>query len=276
MKHWKLVPVFLILSVAVGAAVLYRAEALRSRVRLADARREIDRLRAAPPTSPVPEAPASGMAGGAPSANPSDPDLLLAQLQELEQLLQEQEAARPAGLPQAGTEPPGPGAAPQSPRNWMEELKKTDPARYEEIVRRREQARQEMQAAHAEQSSFFLQRAEEARAAEEQAHYQQIAEILDGTWQMMELLRSELPAEQRRELRNSIRDNLRTLTPLLDTERNKEWRRLSLELGATEAEAQVVAARINQVLRVTNARNLLRHGPGGGGSGSRPEPNRNR
>lgn len=271
-----LIPGVLLLTAAIGVAVLYRAEAARSSARLADALREIERLRAAPAMGserPTPTDPAAGTVQASPSAARMDPEALLAQLQEFERLMQESEPG-PTVAPQNGSASAGSGTVTQSPRNWMEDLKKTDPARYEEMVRQREQARQEMLAARAEQSDFFLNRAEESQAAEEQAHYQQIAQLLDSTWQMMEMLRANLPEEQRREMRTAIRDNLRTLSPLLAAERNKEWRRLGQELGATEAESKVIADRINQVLRVTNARDLLRHRSGGGGSGSRPEPGR--
>lgn len=273
MHAWKFPLALGLLAAALGAAAVYRAEANRSEARLAEALREIARLRAPAPASPEPAdsgAPARDAALAPPSDGTSDPDILLGQIRELEQLLQEPEAATDSHSQGAG-ESAAPTATPQNPGNWMEDLRRTDPARYEEVVRRREQARQELLAARAEQSDFFRQRAEEAPAEDEQTHYRQMAQILDSTWQMMEMLRTELPAEQRRELQGAIRDNLRTLSPMLAAERNKEWRRLGLELGASPAESQAVADRINQVLRVTNTRYLLRQR---GGPSSRAEPRR--
>jgi hypothetical protein len=271
MQHIKSTLTVLALAGTVGVAVLYRAEAIQARNQLLAVTGELNRLRGTPKARIRPEpAPAIGEPEARPTAEPdsTDPEGLLAQIQELELVLQKQDSAI-AAQTAAATAPSGTGPLPPRPQDWMEDLKKSDPARYEELIRRREQARQEAQVAFAERTDFFLNRAESSRSEEDRQTYRQIAQIVDSTWQMMELLRTDLPGDQRREMMSAVRDNLRTLQPMLTAERNREWQRLSLEMGGTDSDAKALSDRINQVLRVTSTHNLFRNRPGEGGGHSR-------
>ena len=139
------------------------------------------------------------------------------------------------------------------PRDWMAEMRESDPERYEEIMERREQARQRVQDAFARQAAHFLYRDMEAMSETEQQEYSLMLGLLAEVWQLSEQLQSdELPPEERGELRRELMQNIRDLRPMLETERDREFYEMGLQLGYDERAAAQFVNYINEMIEITS------------------------
>lgn len=166
--------------------------------------------------------------------------------------------------------------APAERRSWLEDLQQTDPARYEEIMARREQARQEARYDIAKKAAFFLQQPVEGLSEVEQEEYVRIMELLTASLKLTEQLDAGLGGDERREVVRSLRDNMRELSPLLEAERGKEFFQVGKDLGYSDADAEAFAAYLTEVVDLTSVNKIFRNamrgmgGWGGGGWGGEP------
>ncbi len=150
-------------------------------------------------------------------------------------------------------------------RDWMADLQERDPERYEEIMERREQARQRVQDAFARQAAHFLYRDMEAMSETEQQEYSRMLGLLAETWQLSEQLQSdELAREQRGELRRELMQNIRALRPMLEDERDREFYEMGLQLGYDERAAADFVNYINEMIEITTFSGMWGGGTGRG------------
>ncbi len=157
---------------------------------------------------------------------------------------------------------------------WLEQIKESDPKRYEEIQERRKEARENMQRSIAEQADYYLGRDTSTMEEDEFEEYEEMLILLDETWRMAELMQSDLPWEERRPIRRTMRDNMEQLAPLMDTERDNEFYQIGLDFGYTTSEAAEFTEYLNGVIEVTSMRSLyegMYSGRRGGGGGGRSE-----
>jgi hypothetical protein len=157
---------------------------------------------------------------------------------------------------------------------WLEEIKESDPKRYEEIQERRKEARENMQRSIAEQADYYLSRDTSVMEEDEFAEYEQMLVLLDETWGLAEQMQSNMPWEERRTIRRTMHDNMEQLDPLLDTERDREFYQIGLDFGYTESEAAEFTDYLNGVIEVTSMRSLyegMHSGRRGGGGRSSNE-----
>ncbi len=199
---------------------------------------------------------------------------LQAQLDEKDRLiasLRKPAEAAPEPMGNVSTNPAAEGRRPWRDRGArLEEIKQTDPKRYEEIQARRQEARQMMQRSIAEQATYFLDRNKAAMDEPERAEYDRLLGLLDETWRLAEQMQSDVPGEDRHTLMRTLHDNMQELTPLMETERDRAFYQIGLDFGYTESEAQEFTDYLNGVIDVTSMSSLfqgMHSGRGGGGDG---------
>lgn len=273
-SKWKIafaVCVFLLLGVTLLAVQSTRNAARMDR-EVAAVRAEADALRQQrPEPSGNRPTPASGM----------DADVwrervnrLQAQLAEKDRLIasfQKPNETAPAPAGAAATNPPPPEERrPWRDRGaWLEEIKQTDPQRYEEIQARRQEAKQRTQRSIAEQAVYYLNRDTAAMDETEAAEYKKLTGLLDETWRLAEQMQSEPSSEERHALMETMRANVDELMPLMETERDRAFYEIGLDSGYTEREAQDFTDYLNKVIEATSVRTLMdgMHGGSRGGRG---------
>jgi len=179
---------------------------------------------------------------------------LESRVQELEAAMAEKNAIL-GGLYRTQTNHAEPTPAPWRDRGaWLEDLKRDDPERYQEIVRRREEARQRVNDAFARKAAHFLENDTSGMTEEERRQHEHMLHLLDETWKLADHLRTDPPREERREVMRTMRENMVELQPMLDAERDKEFYRLGLDMGYAEGDALAFVDYLNEVLEVTSMR----------------------
>ena len=176
----------------------------------------------------------------------------------------------PADMPPPGL-PPGEDRRPGRDRGaWLEEIKQTDPQRYEEIQARRQEARQRRQRSIAEQANYFLDRDTAKMDEAARAEYGRMLGLLDETWRLSEQMQSDLSWEERRPLMRTLHDNMDELAPLMETERDRTFYEIGRDFGYTESEANDFVEYLNGIIEVTSMRTLFGGMHGGGPRGGGP------
>ncbi len=164
---------------------------------------------------------------------------------------------------------------PEERRSWLENLQANDPERYREIMERRETARETARYEIARKAAHLLFREDIQRGEEEADEYRQMIDLLHESMLLTERLGTDDANEDRREIMRTLRGNLRTLGPLLETERDRELFRIGRDLGYSEEDAAGFALYIRDVIDITSVNSIFRGvmrdmgGWGGGGGGPR-------
>jgi len=153
---------------------------------------------------------------------------------------------------------------PPGERDRLESVKETDPERYKEMQERREEGRRHMRDSLARTSAHVLERDTSEMTETEREEYGLMVQLLEETWQLAEQMETDLPREQRREIRHALRDNMRELDPLLQAERDRVFREVGAAVGYPEDEAGAFADYLNEVVDMTSL-NWLRRAGGPGG-----------
>ncbi|MBU1692718.1 MAG: hypothetical protein KKC51_02020 [Verrucomicrobia bacterium] len=272
----------ILLIVALSVAALYKIRADRLHGQWMATRAEADELRRRPlppPMEPSPPEPVVEVKAAyvSPVADPEDP-ALRDRVRELEAALAEKDRVIWDLQVKATNRPPDEARRPRDQRNWMEELRQSDPARYEEIQKRREERQQQISDQFAQKAAYFLKRDTSKMAEAERESYSQMLQLLDETWRMAEQLRVEMPREERRALSESLHEKMDVLNPLLQQERTRTFMEAGLEVGYSDEEAAQFAEYLNTVIDLTSPRGMFRGGPPGregsrrGGSGAPAAP----
>jgi hypothetical protein len=214
--------------------------------------------------------------------NAPDPDAaLLAEVTTLRSRVRELEAQleeRPVAMT-ASTRPTPPGENDQprperrDPNQWLEDLRQTDPQRYEEIQARRAAMQQTIQENFARRAAYLLERDTSRLSEDEAKEHQLMVSLLTETWQMVDQIQQDgLSREERWELAGAMRQNVSTLVPLLDNERNRALRDLGQDMGYAPEEAQNFAEYVDEIYELTSPGPLFRS-TGRGGRGGGPPRN---
>ncbi len=156
------------------------------------------------------------------------------------------EAAQPLSTPE-GTE----DTEPQDRRRWLERLAETDPERYAEIQERREAARHRVRESFAQKTAHFLYRDRDTLTDDERREYDYMLSLLGETWMLVEQLQDgDVP--DRREARRELRQNMRTLRPMLERERDREFFDMAVQLGYDEQGANEFVDYVNEMIDITS------------------------
>lgn len=140
----------------------------------------------------------------------------------------------------------------------LDDLKQTNPRQYEDVIKRREQVRQEIQTSFAEKEAYFGNSDPSNMSEEEQAAYQQMAQLLDETRRLTEQMRAGLPPNERQAVMQTLQQNRSELAPMLDAARSKEWVNLGIQLGYNDEDAQAFGNYINKVIDLTSMQSIYR------------------
>ncbi|MFC1463165.1 hypothetical protein ACFLQU_06155, partial [Verrucomicrobiota bacterium] len=174
--------------------------------------------------------------------------------------------------------------APPRPRRrgraeWMAELKKKDSKRYEELIKRREEAREQSRRQLAEMSAYYLNRDSEGMDDDGKAEHVKMLDLLEQTWRLTEQLQADPPSEERRQIFRSLVVNVHILAPMLQDERDQRFTELGTEMGYNEEEAVEFAGYLNEVIDLTTISGIfhgMRRGPPRSGSDdkqpAKPQP----
>jgi len=158
---------------------------------------------------------------------------------------------------------------PRRDRNdWMEELKATDPERYQEIMERRAEARRRMSETFAVKAAHFLDRDTSLMSRVEEENYHHMISLLDETWRIAEKLNTDTPREERWPLMRQMHENIEVLSPLLDAQREREFRQIALDFGYDDMEAAQFVEYMNKIVDVTTMRSFFESMRAGGPPGS--------
>lgn len=166
----------------------------------------------------------------------------------------DREIARLKGVPA----PPDTASTNAVRRNWLEEMKTTDPERYQEILDRREQGRQSTRYQIAMRAARFLANDRASLSEEEREQRAIMFSLLDESLTLAEKIRSDMPEQERREVSRALRENMRELSPLMDLERDRELMQLGMDIGYDEANAADFVVLVNEILEMTSVSSMLR------------------
>ena len=217
----------------------------------------------APAQAPVPVVEAEPVAAPPAPAVVNDDDQQRRILELEAQLRAKDDEIR--ALRQAATNTaPAPEAFWRGRQEWLEQLKKDDPAQYERIMKERDETRQRVREAYARKAAHFLDRDTSTMTDTEQQHYTLMLKLLDDAWKLSDQLRAEnLPREQRHELVGAIHETMDQLGPLLDAQRDKEFYNLALELGYKTDEADLFVTYVTNIIDATSVQAVIPRGRGG-------------
>lgn len=206
-----------------------------------------------------------------PAAPDSDLTGLQNRIAELELQLSGKEALIVSLRQSAVTRPPDHSPKSMDPLHVASQ-KTNDVARLAEAEKRREEFQQKVQNSFARQANFLLNRDTSKMSEKEKQQYEKMVGLLDETWKAAAQMQAPLPPEQRREVMRTVRNNLKALSPLLATERTREFYDLGVSLGYNETEAAQFVSYIADVIDVTSVNKLFPQGHnhsgqrGGGGT----------
>ncbi len=206
-----------------------------------------------------------------PAATESDLTEFQNRIAELELQLSGKEALIVSLRQSAVTRPPDHPPKPMDPV-VVASRKTNDVARLAEAEKRRQEFQQKIQNSFARQANFLLNRDTSKMSEKEKQQYEKMVGLLDETWKAAAQMQAPLPPEQRREVMHTVRNNLKALSPLLATERTREFYDLGVSLGYNETEAAQFVSYIADVIDVTSVNKLFPQGHnhsgqrGGGGT----------
>jgi hypothetical protein len=272
--------------VSSGLAVYFRMEAETARIESSARQLQLERLQASAPatlpTRPEPAAPPPGPAP-APVFTASDVEeatTLRERVQQLESALTRQDALV-ASLQSAAAAPPAATNRPWRGReDWLNTLRAEEPERYQEILRRREEARRRVQNEFARKAAYLLGQDVSSRSRAEKEEHAKLLELLDETWRLSaQLQASTRPREERRAIFRALRENMEELAPRLEAEREREFHAAGRQLGYNEQDAAAFAAYLNEIIELTSMRSVMQNmrprfesGEGPGAEGTRGPP----
>lgn len=148
--------------------------------------------------------------------------------------------------------------------SWMEEMRTNDPVRYEQMIERREEARRRTDEAFARKATHFLYRDTSRMTETEKEEYDLLIQLLNDTWRLHAQMASDLPRDERWELRRAMNERMAVLDPILRQERDRAFVEMAAELGYRGDAANQFADYIHELIDITSFDTLFRGGRGGG------------
>jgi hypothetical protein len=240
---------------------------------------------ALPVARPTPPAAATATPRLAPEGNAESAPLLAVKDNQIE-ALQGQLAASQAKLAEAEQRiaaardrgdrgPPG-GRARFDAR--MEELRQTDPARYQAMQEQRARMREQMTNSLAKQSALVMNLDVEQMTEDQRANHDRLVQVLEENWKCMDILNTQPESEQAAVARQTLRDNRFEMRDLLASERQASLMQMARSIGYSE-NPQEFADAVSQIVDLTSPENYLRRNrppeglpPGAPPRGAPPQP----
>lgn len=249
-----------VLLASAGGAVYYRSQAVKYERRWGEAMEQLaDTLRDSKPFR-AREKPVPGIPKSATVIDTTREHQIAGLLAELEEKQRQIETLTQAAKKQANTNR-FPNAGDR--QRQLEELKENDPEKYEEIIARREEMRNQMQNNFAQKAISLLDRDTSTLSGKELDHYEQMLNNMDTAWTLLEKMTSpDTPPEERREIRQELAETAQELQPILKEERERRFVELGVESGYSETEAKAFAEYIGNTIQATSLQPFAgRRGP---------------
>jgi len=278
MKSMMIAAVILVMTVSFASVHFYRQarEAVETKTEaektVVELRQKVQLLQEKIEPAAVPEAP---------EVLKVDQDTTVRDLEERIKAKDEQIVMLHAML--ATNQAPATPPQPEERRSWMDDLRENDPERYKEIRERQETARQAAKYEIAKKAAHFLQRDDASMTEAEAEQYARMMNLLTESLRLTEKLNADLPRDQRWDIARSLRENMRDLSPMLESEREKEFYQIGKDMGYSDDDAVAFASYIREVVDLTSVQSIFRssmqamgggwggRGGGGDGPGTRPD-----
>ena len=187
---------------------------------------------------------------------------------------QEGVTPRPVDVEQGRRDTEGQAGGRRRMEDWIANFRTNDPARYEAMQKRRQEALDRAESAYAGATNYFLYRDTRNMSEAGKEDFLRMLSLMQETRAVIEQMQAGLPPDERRLAISTVRSNLVALTPLLDQERDQEMFDLAISMGHNEAEADRMVAYVKQITSNTSLRvifpDLPRRGRFEGSSRSRP------
>jgi len=211
--------------------------------------------------------------------NSNDTDLVETSRRQVERPPVEKDKSAPTPAVTTSQRPAGQEQPRRRGRDWMENLRTTDPKRYEEMQQRRQEMQKSVETAWSQTTEYFMNRDTSRMTDQDLEEYNRMMTLLGETWTLRQQLQSGLPPDERRQVMSNVRSNIVVLTPLLDNERDREFYDLAVSLGQSASDAVAFVEYASQITSNTSLRAIFPQGtmrggmPGGRGfGGDSPRP----
>jgi len=149
----------------------------------------------------------------------------------------------------------------RSGSEWLDNLRTNDPSRYETIQKWREDIQTHMETVWSQKTNYFTNRDTSKMTEAEFQEYSLMVKLMNDTWTLGQKLQAGLEHDDRHQVMSNIHSNMTALGPLLENEKNREFRDLAIGMGQTEQQAMEFVGYANQILSNTSMRTMM---PGGG------------
>jgi len=147
---------------------------------------------------------------------------------------------------------------------WFEDLKQTDPDKYNEIIAQREEKAKRVQDYFSQKAISLMDRDTSTLSKEEYDRYNQMLNDMNTVWTLAEKMSSpDTPRTERRVIAQELRETSSDLKPLLKEERDRRLIELGVASGYSETEAEAFMEYIDKTIEATTLSNL----PGKRGGG---------
>ena len=147
----------------------------------------------------------------------------------------------------------------------MARMKEEEPERYAEMIKQREERRQQMRYDIAERTASFMGLNTEFMSESELENHKQLVDKMSAIWALSEKFQDPEYNPDRETMRQLF-ELTREARPLMDAERTVMFKQLGNELGMSSAEAEDLSAYIEQIIDTTTVR-MPRGGDRGGPPG---------
>ena len=147
----------------------------------------------------------------------------------------------------------------------MDNLRTSDPDRYEQMQQRRRALQQYAQNSWNQTTNYFMNRDTSNMSEPDFQEYTAMLQLLGQTWTLSQQLQSGLPPDVRQEVMSDLRSNVTALVPLLNNERDREYYQMALAMGQSEEDAAALVGYVNQITSNTSLRTVVPGVRGGGG-----------
>ena len=165
-----------------------------------------------------------------------------------------------------------------SPREWMENLKKSDPKRFAQMTNRFAQARRRHQERAAAKAEYLASVPTSSMTDAQRKNHERLQELIADREELMDSMHDEnLTDEERRELGQKLHAADREMREVNRIEREALIEETARELGIDDDTATDFTATMKDIIDLTNDNGRGPHGPppdgdAGGPSAGQPPP----
>lgn len=137
-------------------------------------------------------------------------------------------------------------------RQRLEELKETDPERYEQIQEERRNRRERMTDTLARQSAFVVNMDVDAMNEDQRSNHERLAEVMTENWTCMETIRTQPETDEASQARRTLRSNMSEMRDLFGVERETALLELSRTMGYDGEDGRAFSETVKEIYDMTS------------------------